>query len=427
MFNNYENLIRNKLSEIKLKGFFREYPVISQLSETSPYGINHKTQEKVIIFGNNNYLGMNQHPDVIKAKINAIKKFGVGSGGTRNILGTSYSLNKLEEIVSKWQNKEATLVHISALDANIGTLAALGKNMQNTIFLSDEKNHASMIDGIKLSGASKFIFRHNDLKELEKKLIEIRSASDSRSIVIAVESLYSMDGDFAPLKELVDLKKKYNAFLFVDEVHANGIYGKGGAGYVEALGLSKEVDVISGTFAKAVGVTGGFVSGSKGIIEFFRHESRNFIFTTAPSADNAEAIMKSVKILSSKEGDELRKRLFKNVDYLRKKLRESFIKFENNKSHITPIIYGNEERTKNIAQELVEKHNMAVTPIYYPTVPAGYAMIRINVTPYHNKKMIDKLCTTLSILQKKHKSSGNKKVAENDNSCDKNSDIKSNE
>lgn len=419
MFTNYENITQNKLNEIKRKGFYRNYPIISQIADNPPYGINSKTDELVTIFGNNNYLGLSNNKEIIEAKINAIKTYGAGSSGTRNILGTSKPLVDLENNISKWQNKESSLVFISALDANIGTLAALGRNLENTIFLSDQKNHASIIDGIKLSGSSKYIFKHNNLEDLENKLKEIRSASDSRAIIIVVESLYSMDGDFSPIEKITKLKNKYNALLFVDEVHANGLYGKKGAGYIEQLGLSKQVDIICGTFAKAMGVSGGFISTSENMAEFIRHEARNFIFTTSPAPDVAEACNASLRVVSSEEGELLRSKLFKNVADLKIKLKKAKIEYLDNNSQIIPIIFGDEKKTSLIAKSLMEEYKFAVTPIFYPTVEAGKARIRINVTPNHTEEMISELVVAIKFLVKKYEHLRTKDIAENDNLCDK--------
>ncbi len=421
MKSNYEQIAAEKLFEIKQKGFYRKYPEISQIAGESPYGLNHKTGEKVIIFGNNNYLGLSQNEQIKHAKIEAIKEHGAGSSGTRNILGTSKILADLELKISRWQGTQASLSFISALDANIGTLSALGKNFNDTIFLSDEKNHASIIDGIKLSGKAKYIFRHNDIDELESKLREIRSISDSRSIVIVVESLYSMEGDFAPLKKLIELKSKYDALLFVDEVHATGVFGKSGAGYAEHIGLHKDIDVTCGTFAKAMGVTGGFISASKNMIDLIRHTARNFIFTTSPSPDVASACLKSIEVVSSSEGRNLRVKLFDKVEFLKSCLKKSQIEFIENQSQIVPIVFGDEIKTSLIAKDLMEEFYFAVTPIFYPTVEVGKARIRINVTPNHTEKMIIDLVGAIKKLEIKYADIDTKSVAENDNFCDKDS------
>lgn len=417
MFADYEKIAGEKLAEIKRKNLFREYPVVNLLPENPPYGIIKTSDQQVTIWGNNNYLGLSAHPEIIKAKIEATKKYGAGAGGTRNVLGTSEILDELEKKIANWYGKEKALVHISALDANIGVLSALLKNF-NAIALSDEKNHASIIDGIKLSGSDKQIFKHNDLKDLEEKLINIRRVSDARPVVIIIESIYSMEGDLAPLKEIINLKNKYNALLYVDEVHAIGLRGEKGCGLAEEQNLLKQVDIICGTFAKAMGVSGGFIVGSHNMIEFLRHHSRNFIFTTAMSADNAAACLRSIEIISSSEGKALRKKHSEIVNETRLTLLSHGIKILSPKgSHILPLLIGDESRASKIAKALLEEFDIAVTPIFAPTVPANQARIRINPTPYHTTEMINKLAESLSNLLSKHQKNS---VAENDNLVDSN-------
>lgn len=427
MFANYEKIASEKLVEIKRKNLFREYPVINLLPENPPFGtIKHPniqaSKHLVTIWGNNNYLGLSSHPEIIKAKIEATKKYGAGAGGTRNVLGTSEILNELEKKVANWYGKEKALIHISALDANIGVLSALLKNF-NAIALSDEKNHASIIDGIKLSGADKKIFKHNNIKDIEDKLSNIRKISDARPVVIIIESIYSMEGDFAPLKEIINLKNKYNALLYIDEVHAVGLRGDKGCGLAEELKLLDQVDLICGTFAKAMGVSGGFVVGSHNMIEFLRHHSRNFIFTTAMSADNAAACLKSIEIISSSEGKYLRKKHSEIVNETRLSLLAQGVRILSPKgSHILPVLIGDENITSKIAKDLLNEFDIAVTPIFAPTVPANQARLRINPTPYHTTEMINKLAEALSFLLNKYSGKNNSSteisIAENDNLVD---------
>ncbi|HCR85923.1 MAG TPA: 5-aminolevulinate synthase [Alphaproteobacteria bacterium] len=396
MFTNYNKLAENALNEIKRKGLYRNYPLISQSPENPPYGFNHKTDEKVIIWGNNNYLSISSHPDVIKAKIEAIKKYGTGSGGTRNVLGTSDILNELENRIAKFHNKEKAVIHNSALDANIGVLSALGKYFPNTIFLSDESNHASIIDGIRASGASKYIFRHNDLKDLEKKLIKIRNLSDTRPIIIVLESIYSMSGDIAPLEKVIELKKKYNAFIYLDEVHAIGVNGKNGSGVASELKLENEIDIICGTFGKAFGQIGGYIAANEVLCEFLRHYSRNFIFTTALPSDVAAACLAVLNIFESDEGEVLRSQHKQAVSNTKKYLKEYNIPFLDFGTHIIPVILNDEKRTSKIALNLFSNHKIAVTPIFAPTVSVGKARLRINPTPKHTEEMSKDLAIAIS-------------------------------
>ncbi|MDX1950122.1 MAG: 5-aminolevulinate synthase [Rickettsiales bacterium] len=426
MFVNYEKLASEQLLEIKRKNLFREYPIVNLLPNNPPLAEVLSGDEKkiVTIWGNNNYLGLAGNSEIINAKISAIKEFGVGAGGTRNILGTSESLENLENKIANWFRKEKALIHNSALDANLGVISALLKNF-NAIAISDEKNHASIIDGIKISGADKQIFKHNDLSDLENKLANIRRISDSRPIVILAESIYSMEGDFAPLKEIISLKKKYNAMLYLDEVHAIGVYGENGCGIAESQNLLNEIDIICGTFAKALGLIGGFVVGSKNMMEFIRHHSRNFIFSTAMQSDNAVACHKAIEIISSIQGRFLRKKHQEIIKETRLTLK-SYGLSQNSEilspdnSNIIPILIGSEAKTIAISKALLEEYNIAVTPIFAPTVPVQQARIRINPTPFHTRKMITDLAEALSNLLIRFSDFENYKFNDNQKPKDKN-------
>lgn len=396
MFVNYNKLAEKALNEIKRKGLFRNYPLISQTPENPPYGVNHKTNEKIIIWGNNNYLSLSNHQEVINAKIDAVKRYGTGSGGTRNVLGTSDILNELETRIAKFHNKEKALIHNSALDANIGVLAALGKYFSNCIFISDESNHASMIDGIKASGASKYVFKHNEIKDLENKLIEIRNISDSRPVIIVIESIYSMTGDIAPLKQIVALKEKYNALIYLDEVHAIGVNGTNGSGVASELGIKDSIDIICGTFGKAFGQIGGYISANEILCEFLRHYSRNFIYTTALPPDVAAACLKVLDIFEGNEGIIIRENHLKAVKNTKKYFREFNIPHLDFGTHIIPVMLNNERRTSLIARNLIDNHQIAVTPIFAPTVAVGKARLRINPTPNHTEEMSLNLAKAIS-------------------------------
>jgi 5-aminolevulinate synthase len=400
----YKKYTAENIQSLQDKNIYRKYPVINYDISNPPYADlvednnDAKKLRKVVVWGNNSYLNLNANKSLIKAKIEATKLYGCGSGGTRNILGNNSACELLEKQISEWYGKALALTHISALDANIGALYALGKYLPKTIIFSDERNHASMIDGIRLSKADKYIFKHKDLNELEEKLREVRSLSEDRAIIVAVESIYSMDGDIFPLEELVKIKKKYNFLIYLDEVHAVGLYGNKGSGIAEQIGVLENIDIICGTFGKALGVQGGFICGEKNIIDFIRHYSRNFIFTTSPSPDSLVTVSKAIEIVSGGEGEKLREKLFENLRYLKQKLNELEIKFIDNQTHILPIILGSEEKTKEVASKLMSDHNIAVTPIFYPTVPINSARLRINITPDHNQKLCDDLVRALKEL-----------------------------
>lgn len=390
----FESQAKQKLKELKNNNLYRDFPLISN-SIDFPYAFNHKTESEVVIWGNNNYLGLAQNKQLIEAKIEAAKMFGTGSGGTRNVLGTSQILSELEEKIAEWHNKEQAIVHISALDANIGVLSALGKIFENVLFISDEENHASMIDGIKFSGAEKIVFKHNNIENLEEILQAETIKNSDRPVIVVIESIYSMSGDVAPLKEIVALKDKYNFLLYLDEVHAVGIYGENGSGFAKMINVEEDVDLICGTFGKAFGCVGGYVAGEENLCEVLRHYSRNFIFSTSMQPDNAAAILKALEIFESEDGKELRSKHREIVNKTKIALREKEIEFIDHDTHIIPIIVGDEEKTSKIAAKLMEDHKIAVTPLFHPTVPKGKARIRINPTPLHTEEMIENLVNSL--------------------------------
>lgn len=393
-FGYFESQAKQKLQELKDNNLYRYFPLISN-SIDFPYAFNHKTESEVVIWGNNNYLGLAQNKQLIEAKIGAAKMFGTGSGGTRNVLGTSQILNDLEEKVAEWHGKEQAIVHVSALDANIGVLSALGKIFKDVLFISDEENHASMIDGIKFSGAKKIVFEHNNIEHLASILDQQSLENPKVPIILVIESIYSMSGDKAPLEEIIALKEKYNFLLYLDEVHAVGVYGKNGSGYADTLKIANNVDIICGTFGKAFGCAGGYIVASEVLCEVLRHYSRSFIFSTSMQPDNVASVLKALEIISGEEGVEIRIKHREIVNKVKESLKENEINFLDFDTHIIPVIIGDEEKTTEIAKNLIENHKIAVTPLFYPTVPKGEARIRINPTPLHTEEMIENLVSAL--------------------------------
>ena len=394
---NYSEIFKNSLDKLKSEGNYRIFADLEKLAGNFPQALNYKDNSvsEVTVWCSNDYLGMSQNQDVLDSMTNALKKVGAGSGGTRNISGTNHYHVLLERELCYLHQKEAALLFNSGYLANQATLSTLGKKIPNCVFFSDEKNHASMIQGIKNSGAKKVIFKHNNLDDLEKNL---KKFPKSQPKIIAFESVYSMDGDFSPIKSICSLAQKYNALTFLDEVHAVGIYGERGAGVAERDKVMDEVDIIQGTLAKAFGVIGGYITAKKETIDFVRSFSSGFIFTTSLPpciAAGAYASIRHLKFSSSE-----REKLFKVVSDLKNALKKNNIPFIDNKSHIIPVIIGDPILCKKASQVLLDDFQVYVQPINYPTVPKGEERLRITASPQHTSKMIKKLVTALCSVYK---------------------------
>ena len=394
---NYSEIFKNSLDKLKSEGNYRIFADLEKLAGNFPQALNYKDNSvsEVTVWCSNDYLGMSQNQDVLDSMTNALKKVGAGSGGTRNISGTNHYHVLLERELCYLHQKEAALLFNSGYLANQATLSTLGKKIPNCIFFSDEKNHASMIQGIKNSGAKKVIFKHNNLDDLEKNL---KKFPKSQPKIIAFESVYSMDGDFSPIKSICSLAQKYNALTFLDEVHAVGIYGERGAGVAEREKVMDQVDIIQGTLAKAFGVIGGYITAKKETIDFVRSFSSGFIFTTSLPpciAAGAYASIRHLKFSSSE-----REKLFKVVSDLKNALKKNNIPFIDNKSHIIPVIIGDPMLCKKASQMLLDDFQVYVQPINYPTVPKGEERLRITASPQHTSKMIKKLVTALCSVYK---------------------------
>lgn len=340
---------------------------------------------------------MGEHPDVIAAMDEALHKVGAGAGGTRNIAGTNHYHVLLEQELASWHDREAALLFSSGYNSNeasIGTLAGL---LPGCIIFSDALNHASMIAGVKSSRAQKKIFRHNDLKHLEQLLAE---ADRDAPKLIAFESVYSMDGDIAPIKEICDLADKYGAMTYLDEVHAVGLYGPTGAGVAERDGQMHRLTVIEGTLAKAVGVMGGYIVASPAIVDVIRSYAASFIFTTALSPILAAGALASVRHLKTAHG--LRERHQLRGAQLKRALAASGIPVMASESHIVPVIVGNASCCKRAADMLFDNFGIYVQPINYPTVPRGTERLRFTPGPKHTVEMISALVTALNEVWSAH-------------------------
>ena len=335
--------------------------------------------KKIVNWCSNDYLGMGQHSYVLDSMKTALETSGAGAGGTRNISGTTHYHIALEHELTQLHKKESALLFTSAYNANQTTLETMGKIMPDLLFISDAQNHSSIIQGLRHSKCRKEIFKHNDVKDLESILM-----SNPGPKCVVFESVYSMDGDIAPVKEIVEVCKKYNAITFIDEVHAVGLYGPTGAGICERDGI--EVDIINGTLAKAYGVQGGYIAGKREFIDAIRSMASAFIFTTSLSPVLCAGALTSIKYV--KDHPELRMKLQERALKTKEELERIGIEVMKNDSHIVPVIIGDAKKCKAVSDELLYKNGIYVQPINYPTVAVGTERLRFTPTPFHTDAMI---------------------------------------
>jgi 5-aminolevulinate synthase len=389
----YQKFFADALTDLKKQGQYRIFLDIERCAGEFPKALcyHHGNVDEITVWCGNDYLGMGQHPKVMQAVHESIERCGVGSGGTRNISGTTHAHVLVEKELCDLHNKEAALVFTSGYIANETTLSTLGARLPGCIFLSDENNHASIIHGIRNSRAEKKIFRHNDVAHLEELL---QTIEPHRPKIIVFESVYSMDGDISPIKEICTLAKRYHALTYLDEVHGVGMYGHKGGGIAQHLNVEQEVDIIQGTFGKAFGLMGGYIAGSHQLIDFVRSFSPGFIFTTSLPPAIMAGVTASIRHLKISSLERERHQL--NVRYLKTKLREAGLSFLPNDSHIVPIIVGNAQRCKHIADCLLQEYKIYVQPINYPTVPVGTERLRLTPSALHTPAMIDKLVEALT-------------------------------
>jgi 5-aminolevulinate synthase len=382
----YEAVFARAVDDIRAEGRYRVFNDLERKVGEFPRAFCHRSGRDVTVWCANDYLGMGQHPKVLKAMADAIGHMGAGAGGTRNISGTHHRIVELEKTLAELHQKEAALVFTSGYVANEAALSTLGAMLPGCVIFSDAQNHASMIHGIRQSGAEKKIFRHNDVDHLAKLL----AATDiKRPKIIAFESVYSMDGDVGPIKEICALARQYNAFTYLDEVHAVGMYGPRGAGIAEREGLMDEVDVIQGTMAKAYGVIGGYITAKSAVVDMIRSYAPGFIFTTALPPAIAAGAQASIRHLM--ESSIERESHQANATLLKAMLNKAGIPVLANQTHIVPVMVGDASLCKQISDILLEEYNLYVQPINYPTVHRGTERLRFTPTPFHSVAMMEQL------------------------------------
>lgn len=389
----YDECIDRALGSLHDEGRYRVYTELARRAGQFPRAWDHSTAtpREITVWCSNDYLGMGQNSSVLDAMKGAIDMMGAGAGGTRNISGTHHVIVELERELADLHDKEAALVFTSGYISNEATISTLGKLLPDCLILSDELNHASMIEGVRQSGCSKRIWRHNDLQHLESLL---REAGNERAKLIIFESVYSMDGDIAPIKEICDLAEKYNALTYLDEVHAVGMYGPRGGGIADHEGLMARIDIIEGTLAKAFGIMGGYITAKANLIDAIRSFASGFIFTTSLPPAIAAGALTSVQYLKSDRN--IRAVHQERAATLKARLRAANLPVLSTDTHIVPLMVGNPVLCKAASDRLLQTHNIYIQPINYPTVPRGTERLRITPTPLHSDVMIDELVAALT-------------------------------
>ena len=392
----YDQLFRTQLDALKADGNYRVFAELERHAGAYPRAKNHGAgAEEVTVWCGNDYLGMGQHPAVLSAMHEALDKCGAGAGGTRNISGTNHSHVVLERELADLHGKDAALLFTSGYVSNWAALGTLGARLPGCTILSDAFNHASMIEGIRHARCDKRIWAHNDPRDLERKLADLDPAAPK---IVAFESVYSMDGDIAPMAEILDVCERYGAMSYLDEVHAVGLYGPRGGGIAEREGLMDRVTLIEGTLGKAFGVVGGYITGSTDLVDFIRSFASGFIFTTALPPAVAAGAVASIRTLKGEEGAGLRARQQRQVERLRAALDRAGIPHLDNPSHIVPVMVKDPVKCKVISDILMADHGIYVQPINYPTVPKGTERLRFPPSPLHDDGDIDRLVAALHRL-----------------------------
>ena len=388
----HEQYFSDELQELRREGRYRVFADLMRRAGHYPEAVHrgNRVNRPVTVWCSNDYLAMGQHPDVLRAAHDALNETGAGSGGTRNISGNNHHHVLLEIELADLHKKQAALIFTSGYVANMTTLSTLASRLPECVVFSDHLNHASMIEGIRHSRAEKQIFRHNDPEDLDRLL---GRAATGRAKLVVFESVYSMDGDIAPIAKLCEVARHHGALTYLDEVHAVGMYGPEGAGVAARDGVLDQIDIVQGTLAKAFGTMGGYIAASANLVDFIRSNGSGFIFTTALPPSISAAALASIRMVRS--SDSLRERHQERARTLKHRLQEAQLPLMPSESHIVPLMIGDACQCRSISDTLMVEHAIYLQPINYPTVPKGTERLRITPSPVHSDADLDRLIDAL--------------------------------